>query len=902
MASGSADEKTLSNTPSWRIELLILVFIVITLLWEKGTDKIEHFLSSRKRLGLRHVIHKVEEELLALGLISLLLIALQDPLSNFCIDKPEEEYSSHESKYSPDPYSKEEPAAPDDSHARRLTASGGGAGNCPEGKEPFWSIATTHQTHIFIFLLALIHIVYAMLSMIICLWKVRRWKKWEDMADHNLSDMNILSRRNMFCYYWDAWTGSFTESIDRSVYLGLRRLFIERMSLTDSFNFHEFLVNSMEEEFSKVVKMEWLMWAIVGIWVLAPPYVLFIMTGFAVIIMVVVGTQLELVAIKLSHQAYLSYGDRPTLTKHEGPSLIRRSLATISKGLRKGSKKHHTDGEVRHEVKAVSRAPSSSRIHSDDLDLFMARDKRRASNMTRTGSFSLDHSRREKEFSTQEITSSGAPSAIAPERISTLERGSHVHSGYTSSSDDEYQTDTPLHPGMMRHAEASIQESQDGKPGTSFGNVDYGEKLGGLPVMESHEQEKASIGSSARRWARAVDWAIGGKKREEERMQRQQDTFAESYPVADSAQLFWLRRPRLMLRAVQFTYFETSIVLAILLFNMWQDMAFIISKDFGNHNWLTFGLVILGVLLMLHSAYFILPVYALTMAAGSHCPRSILKLAKKKKIKPQMVNALERMSYNPFGQGTTSAEATGPDDVMIDMDWEREIEKVAAQDAQERNQNSITTLLGAMFQEKAKEFALARRSYQKQSEDLSLQPRWMSEASPRAHGKSPMSFTEPELLSNEHVRPASPLRTSSQPPEDFKRMPTFAIMGNDEQSGSGSRSVEGGGTMGTSKNPHQYSEHEAAEEDPRGGLLVDLGGQLRKSSFSFDSQMSGVAGARRMPSQTILDEPDAYTKKCTIYGSHATLHEIALLFKKAEDPRGPSGSGKAEHGRRRGSS
>ena len=39
----------------------------------------------------------------------------------------------------------------------------------------------------------------------------------------------------------------------REVYLDLRKLFIERMHLPDSFNFHEFLVESAEEEFSKVI-------------------------------------------------------------------------------------------------------------------------------------------------------------------------------------------------------------------------------------------------------------------------------------------------------------------------------------------------------------------------------------------------------------------------------------------------------------------------------------------------------------------------------------------------------------------------------------------------------------------------------------------------------------------------
>lgn len=75
MAGAGGD--SLSETPGWRVAVLVAVFIVITLLWEKLSEMVEHHLSSKNRLGLRHVVHKLQEELLALGLISLLLIAVQ---------------------------------------------------------------------------------------------------------------------------------------------------------------------------------------------------------------------------------------------------------------------------------------------------------------------------------------------------------------------------------------------------------------------------------------------------------------------------------------------------------------------------------------------------------------------------------------------------------------------------------------------------------------------------------------------------------------------------------------------------------------------------------------------------------------------------------------------------------
>lgn len=75
--AGGGEGETLSDTPEWRIAVLVAAFIVVTLLWEKLMHKINSYLSAKHRVGLRHIVHKLEEELLALGLISLLLIALQ---------------------------------------------------------------------------------------------------------------------------------------------------------------------------------------------------------------------------------------------------------------------------------------------------------------------------------------------------------------------------------------------------------------------------------------------------------------------------------------------------------------------------------------------------------------------------------------------------------------------------------------------------------------------------------------------------------------------------------------------------------------------------------------------------------------------------------------------------------
>ena len=46
------------------------------------------------------------------------------------------------------------------------------------------------------------------------------------------------------CY---AFVGQFTDSVNREVYLAMRRLFLERMGLEDSFDFYRYLQDCLEE-------------------------------------------------------------------------------------------------------------------------------------------------------------------------------------------------------------------------------------------------------------------------------------------------------------------------------------------------------------------------------------------------------------------------------------------------------------------------------------------------------------------------------------------------------------------------------------------------------------------------------------------------------------------------------
>lgn len=54
-----------------------MFFAAVAFVWHKGVRALDNFFKKKGRRGLRHVVRAVEDELLLLGLISLLLVAFE---------------------------------------------------------------------------------------------------------------------------------------------------------------------------------------------------------------------------------------------------------------------------------------------------------------------------------------------------------------------------------------------------------------------------------------------------------------------------------------------------------------------------------------------------------------------------------------------------------------------------------------------------------------------------------------------------------------------------------------------------------------------------------------------------------------------------------------------------------
>lgn len=678
----SKDEKSLADLPAWRIVVLFVVFIFITLIWEKLTHYADHTLAKKRKKGLRHTVHKVQEEVQALGLISFLLILIEEYLVEVCVDADDDDSDKDyklDKAYAPEADGYEEDHGTRGALRLLLAAASGDV--CPKGKESLWTIRSLHETHLFIFLLAITHIVYAAISLSLCIWKLSRWKKWENQG-HELKKLDFgayVSNRSKIIHYGRAFFAQFSDSVDKSIYLGLRRLFIERMEVPESFDFHSFLVDTMEEEFSKVVKLEWMMWVIAILWIGVSNVIVNVMTGLAVLVVLIVGTKLESVALRLGYEAFLQYADKPPpgtiLLKR--PSMVKRSVKKLSGGVKALTCCGHNLGDSDKIDKLggwadpeVSSRTNTHMLHDSDDFSFRHNAKKglsgnvdmdvqgRRTSFDSEGGHSRVESRGHDSVMTIEIEHLKDTQESIGQRMSWGESNGHAE-GKDFSSGTRTSNDAVVHfpsgnvhiqmQDQVRYVEEDSSSDSDDEYVSNNQNTHHqnGSELATDANLPSQMHNGGILSwlegrkTRASNYVRTVWWNVSGKQHELRR------TFSRRYKAPDAINFFWYRRPRLLLKAFQYTYFETSLLFAVLLFNWWKDLDFIVEHKTGGE-WSFIASASAGLLIMFFSALFVLPVYALTSVVGSHCPETVLRKAKKKNLQPDMINALERMSMNPL--------------------------------------------------------------------------------------------------------------------------------------------------------------------------------------------------------------------------------------------------------------
>ncbi|PWA44610.1 seven transmembrane MLO family protein [Artemisia annua] len=233
------ESRSMTLTTTWSVATVLSIFVFVSLLLERAIRRLSHWLKKMNRKPLLAALDKMKEEMMLLGFISLLLAAACNGISSICIPSKLYNGAFH-------PCSKPiKNQGIEDTKRRHLSES---------------------NEHI-------------------CK-KVHTWRKWEDetqMDGHGvlteISRNETMKRQSAIvkfhmsnplvrngCFTWMVcFFRQFGSSVVRADYLTLREAFLMNHNLTSNYDFHNYMIRSMEEEFQRIVGLSAPLWG----WVVA---------------------------------------------------------------------------------------------------------------------------------------------------------------------------------------------------------------------------------------------------------------------------------------------------------------------------------------------------------------------------------------------------------------------------------------------------------------------------------------------------------------------------------------------------------------------------------------------------------------------------------------------------------
>ncbi|XP_052188104.1 MLO-like protein 1 [Diospyros lotus] len=327
MAGGGEGETTLEFTPTWIIAGVCTVIVGISLIVERLIHFTGQYLKKKNQKPLFEALQKVKEELMLLGFISLLLTVFQSAIVKICV---KESLTHHllPCKLPAKSSSGEESSSSASGHRRLLAEGSEELQYCPsKHKVQLVSVEALHHLHIFIFVLAVVHVTFCVLAVIFGGAKIRQWKHWEvsileneDGTEHvskqkvtHVQQHEFIKGRFLGFGKISALTGwvhaffkQFYGSITKSDYRTMRKGFIMTHSRGNpKFNFHKYMIRALEDDFKEVVGISWYLWAFVVIFLLLNIngwHTYFWMAFIPFILLLAVGTKLEHVITELAHE------------------------------------------------------------------------------------------------------------------------------------------------------------------------------------------------------------------------------------------------------------------------------------------------------------------------------------------------------------------------------------------------------------------------------------------------------------------------------------------------------------------------------------------------------------------------------------------------------------------------
>ncbi|KAL6495042.1 hypothetical protein OROGR_030961 [Orobanche gracilis] len=184
--SGGEKGRPFVYTPSWVIAVVCFVIVFISVIVERALHNLGRFFKRKNQDSLYEALEKLKEELMILGFISLLLTVFQGLISRLCI--PDHLASIMLPCRLEPPVHHQTRGM----NVRRLLAEEV-LEQCSEGHVPFLSLEALHQLHIFIFVLAVVYVIFSASTMVLGGIKISQWTHWEASINNEKSRHHRVS-------------------------------------------------------------------------------------------------------------------------------------------------------------------------------------------------------------------------------------------------------------------------------------------------------------------------------------------------------------------------------------------------------------------------------------------------------------------------------------------------------------------------------------------------------------------------------------------------------------------------------------------------------------------------------------------------------------------------------------
>ncbi|XP_022155786.1 MLO-like protein 1 isoform X2 [Momordica charantia] len=309
MAGGGGEGTSLEYTPTWVVAAVCSVIVAISLAMERLLHFLGNYLKRKNQKPLNEALQKVKEDKPAKG----------------------HDSSSDETGSSTTEHFQTFVVSSISGMARRLLAEdeepATQAGYCAhKNKVPLLSLEALHHLHIFIFILAIVHVTFCVLTIVAGGLRIRQWKHWEDsIAEENYDAEKAspkfthvhqhafikgrflgIGKDSALLGWSHAFLKQFYASITKSDYTTLRLGFImTHCRGNPKFNFHKYMIRALEDDFKHVVGISWYLWIFVVVFLFLNVngwHAYFWLAFIPFLLLLALGTKLEHVITQLAHE------------------------------------------------------------------------------------------------------------------------------------------------------------------------------------------------------------------------------------------------------------------------------------------------------------------------------------------------------------------------------------------------------------------------------------------------------------------------------------------------------------------------------------------------------------------------------------------------------------------------